>query len=199
MVRSTSLLVLLMLGCTAMAQKNDQREFVRKGLLRAQGTITPAVMLSDGSLNIYLHGDIEFHLQRRVSLKGDGYYFLDTQGDGLLRHNHGVFFGPQYHFPIRRFVPYVGMQPGLGYVQATNEMLADPEGVRIPMSSEASFVPLVSATAGFNFYVGRFLHFLAMVRYVHGRHAAPWGNLPLDEFRFSLGLGWNVQTIKARR
>jgi hypothetical protein len=197
MVSQTSLLALLLTATVAFAQKDGRPEIIRKGLFRAQATITPAVMLNTGELNIYIHGDAEFHLQRRVSLRGDGYYFIDTQGDGMLRHNHSVFFGPQYHFPIGRFAPYIGMQPGVGYVQAVQAAYIDAETG--PQESGGAFIPLISATTGFNFYLGRFVHFLGMVRYVHGKHAAPWGNVQLDEFRFSLGLGWNVNTIKAKK
>lgn len=199
MVRHTLTVMMLMAVMTAMAQKNGQPELIRKGLLRAKGTITPAVMLNDGALNIYLQGDADFYLSRRVSLRGDGYYFLDTQGDGDLTMNHGIFFGANYHFPAGgRFDPYIGLQPGASYVQASKVLPWGVEGADIEVTSTGNIVPNISVAAGFNFYVWKYLHFQAQMRYVHGRHAVPWGNRPLDEFRFSLGLGWNVNTIKAR-
>jgi len=198
MVRASLLPALLLVAFAATAQQTGKPDIVRKGLLRAQSTITPAVLINDGALNIYVHGDMDFFLSRKVSIRGDGYYFIDTQGDGDLRHNHSVFFGANYHFPVGRFDPYVGLQPGASYVQASKKMAWGEEGTDITVNSVGRVVPNISATAGLNFYVGRFVHFMANVRYVHGKHAAPWGNRPLDEFRFSFGLGWNVNTIKQK-
>ncbi len=199
MVRPTLLPIMLLLTVmTASAQQNEQPDIIRKGLLRAQGTITPAVMLNDGALTMYLVGDMDFYLSRRVSVRADGYYFLDTQRGGGLLHNHGVFFGMNYHFPVKggRFDPYIGLQPGASYVQV--RYTGDPSDldVLLPSRSRATLLPNISASAGFNFYIWKYMHFQVMARYVHGNHAAPWGNYPLDEFRFSLGLGWNVNTIK---
>lgn len=199
MVRQTLIATMLLAAMTATAQNNGQPEIIRKGLLRAQGTITPAVMLNDGALNIYLHGDADFFVHRRVSIRGDGYYFLDTQGDGDLKMNHGLFFGANYHFPAgSRFDPYIGLQPGASYVKASKVMPWGEDGADIDVTSTGNIVPNISVAAGFNFYVWKYLHFQVMTRYVHGRHAVPWGSRSLDEFRFSLGLGWNVNTIKAR-
>jgi hypothetical protein len=200
MVRQTLLPTMLLLAVmTASAQQNEQPDIIRKGLLRAQGTITPAVMLNGGALNIYLLGDMDFYLSRRVSVRADGYYFLDTQGGGGLLHNHGVFFGLNYHFPVKggRFDPYLGLQPGASYVQARYTGGLLDHDVLMPTRSRATLVPNISASAGFNYYIWKYLHFQMMVRYVHGNHATPWGSHPLDELRFSIGLGWNVNTIKA--
>ncbi len=197
MVRSSLLPALLLLSLSAEAQKSSP-EIIRKGLLRAQATISPAVMLNDGALNIYVQGDMDYFLSRKVSVRADAYYFIDTQGDGDLRHNHGVFFGANYHFPLGRLDPYVGLQPGASYVQAAKYMPWGENGHEVEVNSTGTIVPNISATAGLNFYLGRFVHFMTNIRYVHGKHATPWGNRPLDEFRFSFGVGWNVNTIKAK-
>ncbi|MCF8256846.1 MAG: hypothetical protein K9J06_04805 [Flavobacteriales bacterium] len=198
MVRASLLPSLLLIAVAVNAQQKERPEIVRKGLLRAQATITPAVLINDGALNIYIHGDMDFFLSRNVSVRGDCYYFIDTQGDGDLRHNHGIFFGANYHFPKGRFDPYIGIQPGASYVQAEKNMPWGDEGAEIAVSSTGTVVPNISLTTGLNFYVSRFVHFMTNVRYVHGKHATPWGNRPLDEFRFSFGLGWNVNTMKQK-
>jgi hypothetical protein len=197
MVRSSLLPALLLLSLSAEAQKSSP-EIIRKGLLRAQATISPAVMLNDGALNIYVQGDMDYFLNRKVSVRADAYYFIDTQGDGDLRHNHGVFFGANYHFPVGRLDPYVGLQPGASYVQAARSMPWGENGQEIEVNSTGTIVPNISATAGLNFYLGRFVHFMTNIRYVHAKHSTPWGNRPLDEFRFSFGVGWNVNTLKAK-
>jgi hypothetical protein len=203
MVNATSLLLCLLVAGHVQAQQRTDRETIsRKGLLRAQGTISPAVMLHSGALNIYLHGDAEYHLSDRISVKGDGYYFLGTQGEDLLQQHHGIFFGAQYHFPLGNFVPFVGMQPGASYVE-THETVQSFDEIEQSHGTSTGIVPLLSFTTGFNWYVWRFIHFTGQVRYVHGKHAMTTGKLPLDELRFAIGLGWNVNTIntgrKARR
>jgi len=199
MVRATSLLLCLLLaGSTLAQQRSDSETLARRGLLRAQGTISPAVMLHSGRLNIYLHGDAEYHLRDRISVKGDAYYFLGTQGEELLRQHHGIFFGAQYHFPLRNFVPFVGLQPGASYVETREALSASDDAYQNDRTS-AGMAPLLSIATGFNWYVWRFIHFTGQVRYVHGNHAMTRGNLPLDELRFAIGLGWNVNTIKTGR
>lgn len=200
MVRAGFLAAFVLLCLGASAQKTKERpDVIRLGLMRAQATITPAVMINDGSLNIYVHGDMDYFLSRKVSVRADAYYFIDTQGDGDLRHNHGVFFGANYHFPIKIFDPYIGLQPGASYVQAAKDLPWGEDGSVTEVQSTGQFIPNISATAGFNLYLGRFVHFMGNVRYVHGKHATFWGNRPLDEFRFSFGVGWNVNTIKPKK
>lgn len=199
MVKAPPLLLCLLMAVYTKAQPHNDREpIARKGVLRAQGTISPAVMLQSGALNIYLHGDAEYHLSDRISVKGDIYYFLGTQGEDLLKQHHGIFFGAQYHFPLGNFVPFVGMQPGASYVE-THETVSSFDDAEQSKVTSTSVAPLLSFATGFNWYIWKFIHFTGQVRYVHGNHARRTGNLPLDELRFSIGLGWNVNTIGTER
>lgn len=203
MVTRTTLFLMLV-TTLAFGQKQNKpepagKDIIRRGLLRAQMTIAPGWTIADGKTNMYLQGDMEFHLQDRVSLKGDVSYFIDTQGSGNLKHNHSLFFGMQYHFPIKRFDPYIGFHPGLSLIQLKNPDRGTPElPVEFPVSTfKAS--PAISVAAGFNFYVWKYLHFMTNLKYVHATHPAEWGtNYALDELRISFGLGWNVNTIKQR-
>ena len=204
MVRATSLLLLLV-STLAFGQKKNRPELtgediIRKGLVRAQGTISPGWTTADGNTNLYLQGDMEYFLEDKISLKGDISYFLDTQGDGYLKHNHSLFFGSQYHMPYKRFDPYIGLHPGVSLVQARNPNLGTAE---VPVAYEESLMkisPAISVATGFNFYVWRYIHFMANVKYVHAKHSTEWGtNYALDEFRISFGLGWNVNMIKRKK
>lgn len=199
------LTVLLLVSSIAFGQKKNRPELtgediVRKGLLRAQITLSPGWTIADGNTNLYLQGDMEYFLQNRVSLKGDVSYFLDTQGAGYLKHNHSLFFGAQYHFPFKRFDPYIGLHPGVSLIQAKSAALGTGENPADISVSILKVSPAVSVATGFNFYVWRHIHFMANVKYVHAKHTAEWRtNYALDEFRISFGLGWNVNMIKRHK
>ena len=195
-----SLFVICVFNTLAFGQKNRTErtgdDIIRKGLLRAQGTISPAWTLADGNTNIYLQGDMEYFASRRVSIKGDMAYFLDTQGDGYLKMNHSLFFGAQYHFPIKRFDPYIGLHPGASLIQVRNPNVGTSENP-VASVSKMKVAPAISETAGFNFYVWKYIHFLGKVTYVNARHSTEWGTTyALDEFRIAFGLGWNVNVMK---
>ena len=198
-------LLLLLVSTLAFGQKKNRPELtgediIRKGLVRAQMTISPGWTIADGNTNLYLQGDMEYMLQDKVSLKGDISYFLDTQGDGYLKHNHSLFFGAQYHFPYKRFDPYIGLHPGISLVQARNPTLSTPEIDVAFSESNMKVSPAISVATGFNFYVWRYIHFMANLKYIHAKHSTEWGtNYALDEFRISFGLGWNVNMIKRKK
>jgi len=202
MVRASFLLSLLVVTHVATAQRSTSTgdDIIRKGLFAAHVTIAPGWTLADGNTNLYLHGRTEFYLNRKVSFVGDGYYFLDTQGDGYLRHNHGAYFGAQYHFPIKRFDPYIGFMPGVSMVQVSNSGIALQGTEFVPQESVFRVEPSISASVGFNLYIWKYIHFMGQVRYMHASHSTQWAMVyPLDEFRISFGLGWNVNMIRARK
>jgi outer membrane protein W len=197
-------LLLLLVATTAFGQRKPRPELtgediVRKGLLRAQGTISPGWTIGDGNTNMYLQGDMEYMLQNKVSLKGDVSYFIGSVGSKLLKHNHSLFFGAQYHMPYKRFDPYIGLHPGVSVIQMRNPNLGTPEIDVAVAESNLKVSPAVSVSTGFNFYVWRYIHFMANLKYVHAIHATEWGtNYGLDEIRISFGLGWNVNLLKRK-
>jgi hypothetical protein len=82
MVTRASLLLLLV-STLAFGQKKNRpeltgKDILRKGLVRAQMTISPGWTIADGNTNLYLQGDMEYFLQDKVSLKGDISYFIAT-------------------------------------------------------------------------------------------------------------------------
>ena len=52
--------------------------FVRKGLLKATGTISPSLMLNHKINNIYLSGELEYFLENKISVRGDGLLYMDS-------------------------------------------------------------------------------------------------------------------------
>ncbi len=204
MVTRASLLLMLV-STLAFGQKKNRPELegadiIRKGLVRAQATLSPGWTIVDGNTNLYLQGDMEYFLENRVSLKGDISYFLDTQGNGYLKHNHSLFFGAQYHFPIKRFDPYIGFHPGISLIQAKNPSIGTTELPVAYSESVLKAAPAISVATGFNYYVWRYIHFMVNVKYVHAKHPTEWATTyALDEFRVSFGLGWNVNMMKQRK
>lgn len=174
------------------APKND---VIRSGLFRSQLTIAPGVMLNSKLTNIYLHGGFEYFLGRKMSFVGQGYWFINSQQKNrFLKHNSSVLWGLRYHFPHRKFDTFLGLEPGIGFVQARQVGTEGNETVSL-----LKVTPLITATAGFTFYLGRFFNFFFETRYVHGQHSTAWSETyKLDEFRFSAGLGWNVNFLKKK-
>ena len=87
-----------------------------------------------------------------------------------------------------------------GEKTSTNPIASTPEIDVAYSESVMKASPAISVATGFNFYVWRYIHFMANVKYVHAKHATEWGtNYALDEFRISFGLGWNVNMIKRRK
>jgi hypothetical protein len=85
-------------------------------------------------------------------------------------------------------------------VQANNPTVGTDENPIEYSVSTLRASPAISVAAGFNYYVWRYIHFMANLKYVHAKHPTEWGtNYALDEFRISVGLGWNVNMIKRKR
>lgn len=186
--------LVLLFGLQVQAQEDIVKQ--KHGMLKFTGGIEPGYMFSPRLLNLYLSGHLEYYLQERVSVRGDIYYFVDTQGgDAQLLANHGLFFGAAYHFLDKPVVdPYLGFQPG---VQLTRVQYWDDNSLAL-YKSPYKLVPVASVIGGANFFVSRFFNFYVATRGVFGSHrggGAPT-SLNLGEWRISFGLGFNVGLLK---
>ena len=163
-----------------------QDTFTKTHGLRAMGTLAPGFFTS-GASAVYFAGEFDYYLNERISVNGEGHYFLsDVHGNPQIINYHSLLAGVNYHLTENSpFDPFVGMQPGLGLV----------EGVRLIGTSSSRFeaVPLLSFCAGTNYYVGSIFHFFVKVRYLQGQSlSATDYKVPLGEFRLIAGLGFNV-------
>jgi hypothetical protein len=186
---------MICISCSCFAQQDTGR-YVHKGLLRAQATLSDGAMLKAKRSNIYLHGNLEYYIDDRVSVRGDGYYFITELGDDdIIKMNHASFAGLSYHFKTKNHIdPYLGFQPGLSVSQVIWDTC--PEGMLCAIGSTIDkpvASPLISGVAGFNYYSQKLFHFFIEARYQHGKHLSEMGVLPLDELKFSFGLGWNIR------
>lgn len=169
----------------------------RKGCVRAQGNLAPGYLFSQKIASAYLQGDMDLFFDNRVSFTGSAFYSfaLNRKNQTGVKANHAVFAGLNYHFlKPGRFDPYIGFTPGVGIVQAAYK---HGEDIR---RSKYSAIPLVSATAGFNYYVGWVFHVFVRVQGVTGQM---FGDMPapvrVDELKCMAGLGWNLRLWKPKK
>jgi len=179
---------LLLIALSLKAQ--EDRVEKKDGMLRATAGIEPGVLLNSGNLTTYISGLLEYHLQERISVRGDVSAYFNLKDSPLLS-NHGLYFGALYHFSNRAIVdPYLGLQPG---IHLTKFRYFDDSGAG-PFRTEFRVLPVASLVGGLNFYVSRFFNFYISSRAVFGTFSgggAPL-SIPMNELRVNFGLGFNL-------
>lgn len=175
------------------AQMDSARKvYVHKGLLRASLSYSIGLMTSNTISNVYVTGNMEYYADSKISVRGDSYFFVNSLEDNkYLKQNHQLYFGACYNFQARsHFDPFIGLQPGVAYVQI-NPLY----GIKDP----ATFSPLASAVTGLNYYADRWFHIMLNVRYTMGRHLDEVALFDLNEVSFSFGLGWDLDVLRHKK
>jgi hypothetical protein len=189
--------------CSSFAQE-ERSPYIRKGLLRAQATIAPGILLKENASTISLHGNLEYYVADNVSFRGDSYYFLQAKFDNNinpLRFNHSIFSGASYHFKTKNhFDPYLAIEPGISFFEKiTNPIPDGAQSLVAPIYGNRAINPLVSSALGFNFYFERWFHLFGEARYIYGNHLSDAVDpMSLSELRFSFGLGFNLNLIRKK-
>ncbi|MBX7095173.1 MAG: hypothetical protein K1X56_10645 [Flavobacteriales bacterium] len=175
-------------------------QYIHKGLIAARGALCYGKMFDLKANNIYLDGNVEYYLDNKVSLRGDGYLFMNSfNGNKPLKIHHSLFAGPLYHFKTNiSFDPYIGLQPGINLGEAVNATLGTPSYntqilIAPPEEMEMVATPLISPIIGFNFYGTKWFHIWCNLRYIQGRFLDNYNSASLSEFRVSFGLGFNIR------
>lgn len=187
-VKSTYIaLLIVLIGAKTHAQ---DREIIRKGLIKSELTLSPSTMFSGKQSNFYLHGGFEGFVSPKISLSGEGYYYLGTisSDNSIFKFNHSLFFGASKHFTKGKSDFYLGIQPGVS-ITKLDESVNNFEKTHVGVN------PLASSVVGYNFYVNRFFHFFVQTRFIAGQHNFDVHE-NISEFRFSAGLGLNLNTMK---
>lgn len=178
------------------ATGEKETRFIHKGLIRAMATITPATLFEPATKNIYIHGALEGYIDPSLSIRGDGFYFLNTLGTNKpFKFNHSLFAGPSYHFKTNNhFDPYFSIQPGISITQlGTPEILKNGIESFMVYDPTTKANPLFSEVIGFNYYANKWFHLFMEARYVSGKHMSTYSNTQsLNELRLSFGLGFNL-------
>ncbi len=194
------MLALVLMGLAAQAQDNNA--FVKKYLLRTQGNLSVGYMVKQKTVPAYIGGDFDYFIDERVSWYGEGSFFVTGTSDEVgykIKHNHAILSGVNIHLTAnKRFDPYIGINPGIMISQfGSTNIIIGPQYTKVGVS------PVFSAAVGINYYVGSIFNFFVRARYIQGRFFAnSMERIPLSEFRFSAGLGWNwsfIQKAMAKR
>ena len=184
-IRIVLLLAISFLGFGAFSQKP---RYIQPGLLSASATLSPAIMLNRNETNYYVSGFFEGKMTKHLSFRGDAYYMLGNASTKFLKNNIRTYIGLQYGYSFGNFELHTGFAPGFAFMQSN----VNP--------SITEFVPSLQVNLGMRFYVWKYFHFFANFNYIH----AEMQNLEkvngmADEFVISVGLGFNLQTLKKYR
>jgi len=188
MVRMMTVMCLISLN--GMAQ---QEVYVRPGLLRSSLTFSPSAKLNNSTTNYYLTGFLEGYIGDNLSIRGETHYLLGADNGELspfFKSSIRTSFGIQYHKNVKNFDSYIGFLPSVSFSQLNEEFVST--GV-----ARNHFEPSFALKAGVTYYVYKFFHFFLEATYYNTTiRALDRINGRADEFMFSAGLGFNINTKK---
>ena len=185
---------LLMVGLSYVS--TAQTDYIRPGLLKASASITPSFMLNHDVLNSYVTGFFEAYTDKRISLRGDGMWFIDgkansAQGSAVFDKGIRLYYGAFAHINRSNFDVHLGLQPGLAIVQP----LSTVDARHVWKAS-----PSLAIHFGTTYYVWKIFNFYIDFAYVHNTlHGLENGSLKTDELMISAGLGFHINTIRAKK
>lgn len=167
---------------------------VRKGMLKATTTFSIGLQ-REATQNYYLSGLLEFQLDDRFSVRGDGFYFIGSSGDRVrFDRNHQVFAGLFSNFKLaNQFYAYTGLQTGVAYSRGTEFPTLNQDGT---LTNKPSYNPIFSGVGGLVYYAPKWFHVFVETRYVMGKHQSDSYVIHLDEWRFTFGLGFHLYTLR---
>lgn len=163
------------------------QEVDRNGLLKGTLTLSPGFMLDSKSQPFYFHGILEFHTSEKVSVVGEGSFYLgDLHEDAPFRFNNSLFAGFNWH-PLENGPSdlFLGVQPGVSFTQLSDQSSTD----RIAIN------PVASLNVGYNYFMNEYFHFFLMSKTILGKHSM-YTVTSLNEFRISAGLGFSIPVRK---
>ncbi len=191
MVKAKSLFTSLFFIFASLVYAQENETFIRKGLLKATATISPSFMMNRNINNIYVSGELEYLLENKISVRGDCFWYRDSQQDmPFLKENSMIFFGALYHFSKKKHDLFIGIQPAAILSQPN---MLDSSFVNYP----AQINPGISVIAGYTFYVWDYCNFFLNARYLNTKYVGTSkGQIHLDEIILSAGLGFQLHTRK---
>ena len=78
--------------------QSEKTQFIHKGILSTYITISPSRMLEFKISNVYLHGNLEYYFDNKISVRGDAFYYVNSLNTAytVFDFNHNLFFGGGY-------------------------------------------------------------------------------------------------------
>jgi len=174
--------------------KNIHSQIVRPGLISSQGTIAVGSFLKVPSSPFYLHGSLDAFLQKNVSYFGEIYWYLgELNKSRQFDYHHSLFWGLKYHLVKNNHDLILGIAPGISMtkINQTHILIVSENKRHIGIN------PQMAVILGYRFYVHRFFHVFAEGKYLAGTHNMDQ-KTSLSELRFSAGLGFNLNLLKAK-
>lgn len=187
------------MGSGLFAQNVKDSTFIDKGLLRTFGCFAFDYRMNQNNWDYRLHGFIEYYAEKKVSLMGEFYQYLDSKTDfPVIKNNWGVGLGVGYHWSKKNLDPYVFYMGG-GNIYTPQVMQADSIILTGTKNINTKLNPAMALGAGVNLYVWKYLHFFIQCRYTHTFLYSDITIQNMDSFSVSYGLGLNIQTNKKKK
>ncbi len=164
-----------------------------QGLIAASATFSPSIMLNRASNNFYLSGFAEYHLDEKVSLRSDNFYYLNSSEESSFVDNaFRTYFGAYYHLNQRSIGNWdvkLGFQPGITFMRIHESINGEIQISRTVTS------PSFLTSLGFDYYVWKYFHFFTNLTYMNSKLSGLIsGPHKTDELVFSAGLGFQIKT-----
>lgn len=184
-------------------QYETGNKFHYKGIMSFQGTLATGYNTAFKSINYFLHGNLEYQLDERISVRSDIYYYLDSKTPGQtvepFAYQHSLFTGAQYHFLKGKLDWYAGIQPGLVFGLRQYAQIMALDGTVNPLEPPKKTVAACfSLNTGMNYYASKFFYLFLHVRYNTGWFSDNYSVASLNEIRGSFGLGFYFRAWKPR-
>lgn len=169
--------------------------FTHPGLFLFRGSLAVGGLTKLKANTVFIEGNMEYFIDRKISLRGDGYFFMAHTGDYKpFKMHHSLFTGAMFHKQTAgNFDPYFGLEVGINLAQATDPYLGGVGSAVVPVEPVTKvFSPTLSPVLGFNYFGGKFFHLSIHARYIIGQFMDNYNSVSIGEWRLSFGLGFNI-------
>lgn len=180
------ILLWLLLIPLFVSSQGRKKPFIQTDMFSFGTGLAGGVLVSHPIQDVYLNGNVEYFMERRVSVKIDAYLFLpDYNFEGQLQKNSSLLMGAAYHFPYMRWDTYIALQPGIAFPGLSSGNTA----IKVKTGIE----PILCMSGGMSYYIRNNMHAFASIGYLHGTYYPESPDaFHLDAIRISAGFGFNV-------
>ena len=184
------ILLFLVFPCVIKAQEG---QYIHKHLTRGTLTFSTGAITGGISNPVCLTGNLEYYLDNKVSVRGDGFFKVaDLNKSSYLGNYGGLLSGIVYHPKTNNHIdPFIGLQMGL-VSSEYNPQSVIMTLIAIPPSISTS--PAISPLIGLNYYANKWFHITLQGRYLKAKHLPGNGysSFKINDISFQFGLGFNL-------